>query len=58
MIETEIICCAPFRNVILHCDICKEITSGDGFHVVKLADGRTICKPCLQAAALDAEVAR
>ncbi len=55
MIVTETTCCKPFVNVILKCDICGEITSGDGFQVVVLADGRTICKSCLQRAALDAE---
>ncbi len=53
MVTTEITCCRPFVNVILRCDVCNEITTGDGFQVVKLADGRTICKTCLQDIARD-----
>ncbi len=52
-ITTEISCCKPFVNIILCCDICDEITTGDGFQVVELADGRTICKSCFQSIARD-----
>ncbi len=55
MIETEHTCCRPFVNVILRCDICSKTTYGDGFQVVTLADGRTICKACLQKVAMEAK---
>ncbi len=55
MIEIERTCCKPFVNVILRCDICSKISSGDGFHVVSLVDGRTICKTCFCDVAKGAE---
>lgn len=42
-------CMAPFRQVDLVCDVCTQKSSGPNWdHVVRLADGRTICKPCAE----------
>ena len=46
-VTMESLCIFPFVNVVLVCDICGNVSRGDGSQVVTLVDGRTICHGCL-----------